>query len=125
MVKKHDGLDDRRHKPIGAEPLEARFRQNVVGSDFFRSMGIELLEGRDSSDSATAPAVAIVNETFAKNYIGTSNAVGHMMANSKGLGPRLIVGVVKDHKYTGITEPAMPMRWTILAQGGLETEMEV
>lgn len=114
------GLTIDGHNPMGAEPLEARFRQNLVGSDFFRTMGVKLVEGRDFSDAdtATAPAVAIVNETFAKKYIGTRNAVGHMMANSKGLGPRLIVGVVKDHKYTGITEPAMPMRWTAVAQGG-------
>jgi hypothetical protein len=99
----------------------------VVGADFFRTMGVQVLQGRDFSDAdtATSQEVTIVNETFAKKYLGSMNAVGHSMGNSKGLRPRLIVGVVKDHKYTGITESTVPMRWTTVAQGGLETQLEV
>jgi hypothetical protein len=37
----------------------------------------------------------------------------------------LIVGVVKDHKYTGITEEARPMRWTVFTQGGLVNQLDV
>lgn len=115
------------HKPNGVEAEQAAFRQNTVGSDFFRTMGVPILQGRDFSDAdtASAPEVVIVNETFAKKYVGDVNAVGHVMANTRGAQPRLIVGVVKDHKYTGIMEPAMPMRWTAFTQGGLENELDV
>jgi predicted permease len=115
------------HKPNGVEPTEAQYRQNTVGADFFRTMGVTVLQGRDFSDADTAGSqrVVIVNETFAKKYVGTANAAGHMMMNSKGASPRLIVGVVKDHKYTGITEPTMPMRWTVFTQSGLQNQMEV
>jgi len=125
--RNNSGLTIDGHKPNGAEPSEARYRQNAVGSNYFRTMGVKILQGRDFSDADTAASqqVVIVNETFAKKYLGTTNAVGHSMMNSKGLNPRMIIGVVKDHKYTGITEPPTPMRWTMFTQGGLENQLEV
>jgi ABC-type antimicrobial peptide transport system permease subunit len=90
-------------------------------------MGVPVVQGRDFSDadSSSATQVVIVNETFAKKYLGTLNAVGHVLTNTKGLHPRLIVGVVKDHKYTGITEEARPMHWTVFTQGGLINQLDV
>jgi len=115
------------HKPEGVEPEQAYYRQNNVGSDFFRTMGVPVVQGRDFSDadSSSATQVIIVNETFAKKYLGTLNAVGHTLTNTKGLHPRLIIGVVKDHKYTGITEEARPMRWVVFTQGDLENQLDV
>ena len=115
------------HKPAGLEPGQATYRQNWVGADYFRTMGVQVVQGRDFSDadSASAPEVLIVNETFAKKYVGTLNAVGHVIGNSKGLHPRLIVGVVKDHKYTGITEEAMPMQWNVFTQAGAMTQLDI
>jgi len=121
------GLTVDGHKPNGIEPGEAHYRQNWVAADYFRTMGVPVLQGRDFSDadSASAPGVLIVNETFAKKYVGTVNAVGHMVGNSKGLHPRLILGVVKDHKYTSITEEDMPMLWNVFTQAGTTTELDV
>ena len=114
------------HKPNGLEPGQASYRKNTVGAEYFRTMGVQFVQGRDFSDadSATAPEVVIVNETFAKKYIGTGNAEGHVLSNS---GPRhlRIVGVVKDHKYTGITEEAMPMLWTVFTQGGAVNQLDI
>jgi predicted permease len=115
------------HKPNGAEPEQAYYRQNNVGSDFFRTMGVPIAQGRDFSDadSSSATQVVIVNETFAKKYLGTLNAAGHILTNTRGLHPRLIIGVVKDHKYTGITEEPRPMRWVVFTQGDLENQLDV
>jgi predicted permease len=115
------------HKPKGVEPGQATYRQNGVGADYFRTMCVQVVQGRDFSDadSATAPAVVIVNETFAKKYIGSLNAVGHVLGDPDGTEIQRIVGVVKDHKYTGITEEAMPMLWTAFMQGGKLNELNV
>jgi predicted permease len=115
------------HKPNGIEPDQASFRANIVGSDYFRTMGVKVLQGRDFSDAdtAAAPEVVIVNETFAKKYVGTLSAVGHILSDSKGTDPNLIVGVVKDHKYTSITEEALPMVWTTFTQGGAVNQLNV
>jgi predicted permease len=115
------------HKPNGIEPDQASFRGNVVGADYFRTMGVQVLQGRDFSDadSASAPKIVIVNETFAMKYLGTLNAVGHVLSDPKGVEQDLIVGVVKDHKYTGITEEAMPMLWTSYTQGGAVNQLNI
>jgi predicted permease len=115
------------HKPNGLEPGQAGFRANTVGPDYFRTMGVQIIQGRDFSDadSAAAPEVVIVNETFAKKYVGTKNAVGHVISNEIGGKPILIVGVVKDHKYTSITEEAMPMFWAVFTQGGAVNELNI
>jgi predicted permease len=115
------------HKPNGIEPGQAEYRGNIVGSDYFRTMGVQVLQGRDFSDtdSASAPKAVIVNETFAKKYLGTLNAVGHVLTDTKGADPTLIIGVVKDHKYTAITEEAMPMIWSAFTQGGPQNELNI
>ena len=115
------------HKPNGVEPGQASFRKNTVAADYFHTMGVPIVQGRDFSDgdSATAPGVVIVNETFAKKYVGTLHAVGHALNDEKGMRAIPIVGVVKDHKYTSITEEAMPMIWTVFTQGGAVNEMNV
>jgi predicted permease len=115
------------HKPNGIEPEHAVFRANVVGADYFRTMGVQVLQGRDFSDadSASAPKVLIVNETFAKKYVGTLNAVGHVISDPKGEEQASIVGVVKDHKYTGITEETRPMQWTVFTQGGAVNQLNL
>ncbi|ADV82273.1 ABC transporter permease [Terriglobus saanensis] len=115
------------HKPNGIEPGQANYRGNVVGADYFRTMGVQVIQGRDFSDadSPAAPKTVIVNETFAKKYLGNLNAVGHVLSDPKGTDPTLIIGVVKDHKYTGITEETRPMLWTVFTQGGAVNQLNI
>lgn len=115
------------HKPNGIEPGQAEFRHNDVGADFFHTMGVPVSQGRDfnDADSAAAAKVGIVNETFARKYIGTLNATGHTIKTPMAGEPIVIVGVVKDHKYTSITEDAMPMLWTVFTQGGAVSEENI
>lgn len=115
------------HKPNGIEPEQAEYRGNIVGADYFRTMGVQVVQGRDFSDadSASAPRTVIVNETFAKKYLGTLNAVGHVLTDPNEKIPNLIIGVVKDHKYTSITEETRPMIWTAFTQGGAVNQLNV
>ncbi len=115
------------HKPNGIEPEQVSYRGNIVGADYFHTMGVQVVQGRDFSavDSPTAPKTVIVNETFAKKYLGTLNAVGHVLSDPKGTDASLIIGVVKDHKYTSITEEAMPMLWTAYTQGGAVNQLNI
>lgn len=115
------------HKANGIEPEQVTFRGNVVGADYFHTMGVPFVQGRDFSDgdSHTAPKTVIVNETFATKYLGTLNATGHILSDGKGTDPSLIIGVVKNHKYTSITEEAMPMLWTAYTQGGAVNQLNI
>jgi len=80
-----------------------------VGADYFRTMGITLIAGRDFTidDNASAPKVASVNEEFVKHFFAGQNPVGRKFA--VGGGPKTvpdieIVGVIKDAKYESMKE---------------------
>jgi predicted permease len=79
-----------------------------VGGDYFRAMGIPLLQGRlfGGADRPDTPPVVIVNETLAKRYWPGQSAVGKRL---KGFDPRgknddwlTVVGVVRDTRSGGI-----------------------
>jgi hypothetical protein len=76
-------------------------RSNVVGPDFFRTLGVPILAGRDflDSDDASSPHVGIINEEFAKRFLPNQNPLGHVIGPDNGQYSMTIVGVVKDHKY--------------------------
>jgi predicted permease len=65
----------------GYEPKQGEIpwsRVNFVSPDYFRALGITLVQGRDfnATDSATSPRVAIIDETFARVYRGGALSVG-------------------------------------------------
>jgi predicted permease len=106
-------------------------RSNVVGPDFFRTLGVPVLEGRDFADSDTAASqhVGIINEQFAKRFFPNQNSLGHTIGTDDGRYQMTVVGVVKDHKYRSIDEEPIPMAWYMYAQipmtGGMHVEMRV
>jgi len=81
---------------------------NRIASDYLKTMGIGLLEGRDFTDRDTweRSDVGIVNETLARRYFAGRSPIGGRIR----VGPRTIeiVGVARDGKYTWITETARP-----------------
>ena len=106
-------------------------RSNVVGSDFFTTLGVPVLEGRDfaDSDTASSPHVGIINEQFAQRFLPNQNPLGHTIGTDDGRYTMTIVGVVKDHKYRSIDETPIPMAWYMWAQipnvGSMHVEMRV
>ncbi len=86
-------------------------RSDNVGPDFFHTMGIPILAGRDvlDSDTRTSRPVAIVNETFVKKLLPGTNPLGHIIGSYND--KTTIVGVVRDSKYTGVDEKPMPMAY--------------
>jgi predicted permease len=106
-------------------------RSNVVGPDFFRTLGVPVLAGRDFTDSDTAASthVGIINEQFAKRFLPNQNPLGHTIGTDDGRYQMTVVGVVKDHKYRSIDEDPIPMAWYMYAQipmtGAMHVEMRV
>jgi predicted permease len=93
-------------------------RSNVVGPDFFTTLGVPVLAGRDfaDSDTATSPHVGIINEEFARRFFPNVNPLGHQIGTDNGQYQMTVVGVVKDHKYRSIDEAPIPMAWYMYAQ---------
>jgi predicted permease len=102
-------------------------RSNVVGPNFFHTLGVPVLMGRDftTSDTSTSPHVGIVNETFVKRFLHGQYPLGHRIGPASIKWDMEIVGVVKDHKYRSIDEAPIPMAWYMYAQIPVLSEMHV
>ena len=82
----------------------------IVTPGFFHTMKIPLLAGRDfqSSDDSKAPAVVMIDESFARKYFPGENPIGKHMTPDLGDGitnapTREVIGVVGDVKRKGLT----------------------
>ena len=89
---------------------------NEVGPDYFATMGIPLIAGREftRADDENAPRVAIVNQTMAARYWRGKDPVGQRL-EVKG-NWALVVGVVKDSKYYSMEETPRPFFYVPLRQ---------
>jgi len=94
--------------PTGDRP--ASMRWNMVGPDYFHTIGGTLVLGRDfnEGDSATGPRVAIVNQTLAERYLPGQNPLGHQLAFPGEKVQRTIIAVARNSKYTGIRDTDRP-----------------
>jgi len=73
-----------------------------ANAEFFDSVGTRVVMGRGIGiqDTSTAPAVAVVNEAFVKQFLNGMNPIGqHFGSNDKSVGDFEIVGVVEDTAY--------------------------
>jgi predicted permease len=106
-------------------------RTNVAGPNFFTTLDVPVLAGRDfaDSDTATSPHVGIINEEFAKRFFPNQNPLGHHIGPIGIDYQMTVVGVVKDHKYRSIDEAPIPMAWYMYAQipviGRMNVELRV
>ena len=76
-----------------------------ISTDYFRSLEIPMVMGRDfdERDRIGAPKVVIVNEKLAKHFFGTTNVLGRRIGLDK-VPDMEIVGVVKDAQYINMRE---------------------
>jgi predicted permease len=92
-----------------------------VSSNYFSTLGIPLLAGREftEADGATAPKVAVVSEAMAKRFFPGRNAVGMHFAfggGNKTVPDILIVGVVKDVKQEHVSSTPQPYAYIPYSQ---------
>src|SRR5580698_10562579 len=103
-------------KEDGKEDPRARFR--TISPDFFSTMGIPFLEGRDFNDNdrTGSERVVIISEALAKQLFPGQDPLNHKLHWTDPLlqfshmspEPRRIVGVVPEFDDTGlIPEPTM------------------
>ncbi len=91
--------------------LDHNARYNQVGPGFLRTLGMELLAGREftAADEAGAPKVALVTEAFAKQFGLGRDAVGKLMSTGGKELDIQIVGLVKDAKYSDVKRAPPPV----------------
>jgi predicted permease len=77
---------------------------NVVGQDFFATLGIPILAGRsfDRTDTETSRPVAVVNQQLVKEYFPKINPVGRtFVSNKKQIE---IIGISGDTRYADLRD---------------------
>ena len=89
------------------------FDFNAVSPEYFRTLGVPLLEGREFTpqDAEGAPPVVIVNEAVARRYWPGQHAVGKRTSRGE------VVGVVRNTKEKGLTQDPTPTIYLPLLQG--------
>ncbi|MGD8319175.1 MAG: ABC transporter permease [Gemmatimonadota bacterium] len=107
----------------GGPDVDQNSRYNEVGPNYFSTLGMPLLGGRefDDADVVGAPKVAVVNEAFARKFgLDPRQAVGKWISrNRRATGDELdiqIVGVVQDAKYNDLKQEVPPIFFTPFRQ---------
>jgi putative ABC transport system permease protein len=92
---------------------------NEVGPLYFSTMGIPLISGREfrPSDNESGLPVAIVNEAMVQRFWRGLDPVGQRL-QVKGRSLQ-IVGVVKNSKYSALSDSPTPFFYTALRQSQL------
>ena len=100
---------------------------SLISPGYFETMKVPLLLGRDfgARDLESKRDVMIVNETFARHYFGTPDAVGRQVGLAPGVFDIEIVGVVKDGKYTGLREEPVRMVYVPFRPGPWSSSVTV
>jgi predicted permease len=107
-----------------ATKREEKFaRFDMVGPQYFSTVGIPLLRGREISqqDNASSPHVCVINESLAKTFFNGRNPIGHHITEKFGAKKNVmeVVGVAKnarDHRLRG----DVPPRFYIPADQGMD-----
>ncbi len=87
-------------------------RYSQVGPDYFETLGVPLISGREftPSDAGDAPKVVVVNERFAQKFELGREAVGKRMRVGEGDELDIeIVGLARNAKYSEVKAEIPPL----------------
>ena len=107
------------YQPAPGESVAPVVGYNAISTDYLKTMGIPLLQGRTitAADNADAPHVAVINEAMAKRYWPNQDPIGHKFTlGSDAKHPLEVVGIAKDARYQGVSGPISPYVYVALEQ---------
>jgi putative ABC transport system permease protein len=107
-----------RDVPLAEQP-EVQFRRAM--HNYFEAMGIPIKQGRNfnDTDTATAPPVAVINDTMARRLFPNEDPVGkHIRTGPNPSGPwTTIIGVIGDVRHGGLEDNPQPELYISYQQG--------
>jgi len=92
---------------------------NDVTPGYFDTLRIPILSGRafTEADNEKAPAVAVINQTMARQFWSSENPLGKRFSIKGFAGPFIeVVGIVQDGKYKSVVEDPTPFFYLPLSQ---------
>ena len=95
--------------PYGLD-VDTNARWANVGADYFRTLGIPLISGREFtlSDADGTPKVAVVNEAFVQKFQLGNDAVGKRIGVYGGASDIEIIGIARNAKYSELRGEIQP-----------------
>jgi putative ABC transport system permease protein len=109
-------------RPAPPPGKEAIVVTRVVSPDYFPTMGIQLLRGRqfdERQDRHESPAAAVISETMARRFWPGEDPTGKRISQGTPESPddwMTIVGVVKDVRQFGLDAEPKPQMYLLYAQ---------
>jgi putative ABC transport system permease protein len=90
------------------EDRQFNFKLNFVGGDYAKTLGLEIVQGRDlNPQPGTDSSAVLINETFAK-AMNWDDPLGESLPSRK-IGSHEIVGVVKDFNHNSLYKEIEPV----------------
>ncbi|MGC0774078.1 MAG: ABC transporter permease [Candidatus Acidiferrum sp.] len=91
---------------------------DLVQPSYFRTAGVPVIRGREftDADSASAPLVAIINDTFAQKIWPGQDPIGKIFRTKKDGPPIQVVGLTRTGKYLFLYETPQLYVYFPLAQ---------
>jgi predicted permease len=122
----HTGWSIRVPRGAGGEPEQAGASIMFVSPDYFRTMGIALLRGRDFEprDIGAASNPVIVNENFVRRYLAGADAIGSPIIGNGNMRFE-IVGVVRDSAASSLRDLDQQMMYVPGGEGVLHVRAAI
>lgn len=102
--------------PRGAKAVSVR--AGLVDENYFSTLGIPLVAGREfsSSDTAPSPDVLVINQRMAETFWPGGAPVGQELLTGDPPRSAVVVGVVGNGKYDDLAEKPQPYMYYALSQ---------
>jgi len=110
-------IEGRQIGPAEAPPVG---NQVVISNDYFRTLGIPLMKGRefaDTDDGGKERQVVIINEAMKRQFWPSEDAIGKRVSGDNGDTWVTIVGVVGNVREFGLDHPVAPEFYTPHSEG--------
>jgi predicted permease len=96
-------------KDFEGAPIEEQPVLSEVGPDYFATLGIPIVAGREFTAQDVGPAkYAVINESFAREYFPGRNPIGQRFGLVDDMEPVTpdteVIGVIPDRKYRDLRE---------------------
>jgi putative ABC transport system permease protein len=101
-------IEGRQINPAEAPPVG---NQAIISNDYFRTLGIPLLKGRefaDSDDGGKERQVVIINDAMRRQFWPNEDPIGKRVSGDNGETWATVVGVVGDVREFGLDHPVVP-----------------